>query len=237
MTTITEQFGTLYHPVKALLIYQSDENRNTYVEAYDMDSQGCPINAHPLSIRESTGLAKALDTSQELKQNYLKPKGIIPKNLLQVDFGSEGHALWYTPGRREHLYFKASLDTTCGYANIPPLVWKANKKQLYLYALTATEDIDEATCLYEAPFFNIYEDGRVCMGTVDIDIKPDFHLEEFMKTWERYFFQSYFSHLIRSVSPVAGNIIQLWQGLVNTRRKFPIRKMKKHSLTIQDLLS
>lgn len=238
MRTITEQYGTLYHPIKALLIYQSEVNKShTYVEAYDMDSQGCPINAHPLSVRESSRLARALDTSHELKQNYLKPKGIIPKNLLQVDFGNEGHAIWFTPCRSEHLYFNASLDIPNGYANIPPLVWKADKKQLHIYALTTTQDINETTSLYEAPFFNIYNDGKVCMGTVDIDIRADFHLEEFMATWERYFFQSYFSHLIGRVSPVDGNIVQLWQGLVNTRKKFPLKKLQSHSLTLQDLLS
>lgn len=49
-TNITQQFGYLYEPVKALLIYSNNEKKNIYVEAYDMDRNGKPINA-PLSVR------------------------------------------------------------------------------------------------------------------------------------------------------------------------------------------
>lgn len=55
MKDITQDFGTLYHPTSALVIYQTDErNKDTYVEHFDMDSNGNPINAHTHKPLKST---------------------------------------------------------------------------------------------------------------------------------------------------------------------------------------
>jgi PRTRC genetic system protein B len=237
MNTITENFGTLYHPVKAFVVYQSgDKECSPYVQAYDMDAKGYPINAHPLTVRESTALAKALDTSPEHRKNYLKPEGLLPENVLQINPDNEGFAIWYTPALKTGLLFSDSLQIPNGKAALPPLLWKATKTNLYIYALSTAAGITEDSTLYQAPFFNIYEDGRVCMGTVKINIDIQCSLQQFMQSWQQYFFNSYFSHLLGNQSPVKGNIVQLWQGLVNTRRKFPIRQLKPHYLTMNELL-
>lgn len=238
MKDITTAFGTLYHPVKAFVIYEKDaSNKSIYVESYDMDKNGYPINAHPLSLKESTQLANALDTSDELKRNFLKPSGLLPKNVLYTNPDHNGYAIWYTPAQRIDLFFVESLGIPNGDASIPPLLWKASKKNLYLYALDTITDIKEQTVLFHAPFFNVYENGNVCMGTVSVNIKADCVLEEFMQYWQQYFFNSYFSHLIREKSPVKGNIIQLWQKLVNSRKQFPMKSLIKNNLTIKQLLS
>ena len=88
MKDITQNFGTLYHPTNALVFYQNDErNIETYVEHFDMDKNGNPINAHPLTEREAETLAKALivKTQKEKNQDFLKPKGILPTNILQIN--------------------------------------------------------------------------------------------------------------------------------------------------------
>lgn len=63
---ITENFGTLYHPKSALVFYETiGTNTDVYVEYFDMDSNGTPINAHPLTVKEANVLAKALKTDEE----------------------------------------------------------------------------------------------------------------------------------------------------------------------------
>ena len=77
MKDITEDFGTLYQPTSALVFYQSyDRTQDTYVEHFDMDKDGNPINAHPLTEREAKTLAKALtlNTKKEKNQEFLKPR-------------------------------------------------------------------------------------------------------------------------------------------------------------------
>lgn len=238
MKDITATFGTLYHPLKAFVIYQQDtSDKNIYVEAYDMDKNGYPINAHPLSVHESTNLANALDTSEELKRNFLKPSGLLPKNILYLNPDQNGYAIWHTPSQKVDLFFVEHLGIPNGRASLPPLLWKASKNTLWIFAMDSDTNINELTNLSHAPFFNLYQDGRVCMGSVSVNIKADCLLEEFIALWEQYFYNSYFSHLIAEKSPVKGNIIQLWQGLVGSRKQFPIKSLIKNGLTIKKLLS
>ncbi|OXA71221.1 PRTRC system protein B [Flavobacterium aquidurense] len=238
MKDITQTIGTLYNPVKAFVVYQKDTaEKSIYLEAYDMDKKGCPINAHPLSLRESTQLAGALDTSEELTRKFLKPSGLLPKKVLYLNPEQSGFAIWYTPAQKVDLFFAEGLGIENGKAFVPPLLWKASKNTLYIYAIDTEVEINEQTALYHAPFFNLYSDGKVCMGTVKVDIKADCHLENFMQSWEQYFFNSYFSHLIIEKSPVKTNIVQLWQNLVNTRKCFPLKSLLKNGLTIRNLLS
>jgi PRTRC genetic system protein B len=238
MKDITQQFGTLYNPVKAFVVYQKNSaEKSIYVEAYDMDKNGCPINAHPLSLKESTQLASALDTSEELTRKFLKPSGLLPKNVLHLNPEHDGSAIWYTPAQKVSLFFVEGLAIPNGNAFVPPLLWKASKNTLYIYAMYTDSQINEQTALYHAPFFNLYNDGKVCMGTVKVDIKADCHLQDFMQSWEQYFFKSYFSHLIGNTSPVKGNIIQLWQKLVGSGKPFPIKSLIKNGLTLKKLLS
>src|ERR1700748_1231719 len=114
MKTITENFGMLYHPVKAFIVYQPKEHNrrqsDVYVESYDMDDNGHPVNAHPLSIGESIALAKALDTSKELERGFLKPKGLMPKNVLHINPSQNGHVVWHTPQQDVDLLFDDRLD-------------------------------------------------------------------------------------------------------------------------------
>ena len=239
MKDITQTFGALYHPVKAFVVYQEKTRNkilgNNYVAAYDMDANGYPINAHPLAIAESIALAKALDVSQELKRSFLKPKGLLPENILYINPDHNGYVIWHTPMMQTELYFVNGLDIPNGKATVPPLLWKASKGSLNVYALYNDSKPAIETSLYHAPFFNLHEDGNVCMGTVAVNITSNCMLEDFMEHWQQYFFNSYFSHLIHK-KPVKGNIVQLWQSLVGSRKKFPLKSLIKTKLTIKNLL-
>lgn len=238
MKDITQNFGKLFHPVKAFLIYQDNTmDKNIYVESYDMDKNGFPINAHPLSLAESSALASSLNTSQGLRQSFLMTQGLLPKNVLYINPENSGFALWYTPAQMSDLLFVESLGIPNGRASLPPLLWKASKTTLWVYAIDCDKNITQETLLFHAPFFNLYHDGKVCMGTVKIDIGRDCRLEEFIEKWEKYFFDSYFSHLLQSKSQVKGNIIQLWKNLVNTKKKFPTDRLVKNGLTLKNLIS
>jgi PRTRC genetic system protein B len=238
MNGLTERLGELYMPHSALLIYKNNEKENTnvYVEAYDIGRYGNPINAHPLTVKESCELAKLLDVSEELSRSYLKPVGLLPKNVLFINPERNGFAIWHTPPQKTTLFFQGGLTLQDGEYQIPALVWKANKNTLWVFAVMGDELPELDTPLYDAPFFNIYQDGKVCMGTVDIDINENSSLETFMAQWHEYFFRSKFSHLIGNQSPVKGNIIQLFQSLTGGKRKFPQKVLIKNHYTIQKLL-
>lgn len=236
---ITENFGTLYHPKSALVFYQSNGlDKEVYVEHFDMDKNGTPVNAHPLTEREAGALAKALTTEKQKQSAFLKSEGILPTNILHINPSRDKEAvIWYTKAQKRTLYFVDGLKIPNGTANVPPMVWQATKNSLRVFALASGRRPTEKTPLYFAPFFNIYEDGRVCMGSVTINIKNSTSLEEFTHAWEDYFFNSYFSHLLGSRSPIKGNCVSLWKDLIETGNSFPMEVLEEHTTTLKNLLS
>ena len=240
MKDITQDFGTLYHPTTALVFYQTNErNKDTYVEYFDMDKNGNPINAHPLTEREAKELVKALtiNTQKEKSQDFLKPKGILPTNILQINPNIEnGSVIWYTKSMIRKFYFTENLEIPNEMAEVPAMLWFANKRSLKIFALSSNRRPTEKTELFYAPFFNVYEDGNVCMGTVDVNIQNSTSLEEFTKKWEDYFFNSYFSHLMNEHNPIKGNCVSLWKNLVGTDNSFPKEVLKNANRILKNLL-
>ncbi len=236
-TDITNDFGTLYHPKSALVFYETKgTNTDVYVEHFDMDRNGNPINAHPLTVKEAQALAKALNTEKEKNKAFLKPKGILPTNILFINPSENGTVLWYTKAQQRPLFFVKDLEIPNGKAHVPPMLWYANRNSLFVFALTSDRRPHEKTPLLYAPFFNVYENGNVCMGTVDVNIKNSTSVEEFIEAWENYFFNSYFSHLMQNHNPVKGNCVSLWKELIKTGNAFPKEVLKKNNRTLKNLL-
>lgn len=234
---ITENFGTLYHPKSALVFYETKGiNTDMYVEHFDMDKNGNPINAHPLTVKEANLLAKSLQTDEEKNKAFLKPKGILPTNILQINPSEKGTVLWYTKSQQRQLYFVDGLGIPNGKAQVPPMLWFANKNSLAVFALSSDRIPTQKTLLHYAPFFNVYENGNVCMGTVTIDIQNSATVEEFIQAWESYFFNSYFSHLLGEYNPVKGNCVTMWKDLIGTDNPFPKEVLKPNNKTLKNLL-
>lgn len=232
-----KDFGTLYEPKSALVFYESlDKNATMYVEHFDMERNGNPINARPLTVNEATALAKSLHTDEEKDKTFLKSKGILPTNILNINPSQKGSVLWYTKSQERQMYFVKNLEIPNGKAHVPAMLWFADKENLSVFALTSDKRPTEKTTLHYAPFFNVYEDGAVCMGTVDVNIKNSASVEEFIKAWEDYFFHSYFSHLLDNYNPIKGNCVNLWKKLIETGETFPVEVLKKNSKTLKNLL-
>lgn len=234
---ITQDFGTLYHPKSALVFYETKGHADVYVEHFDMDKNGNPINAHPLTVREANALAKSLKTYTDKENAFLKSKGILPTKILYINPNPDkAWVIWYTKPQKRDLFFIDGLGLSNGKAHVPPMLWKASKNSLSIYALSTNRRPTEKTKLYDAPFFNVYKNGQVCMGTVNIDIKKSASIQEFIHAWEKYFFNSYFSHLMHNHNPIKGNCVNLWKELIASEKEFPKEVLKPNSQTLQNLL-
>ncbi|GAA4905955.1 PRTRC system protein B [Mucilaginibacter defluvii] len=233
---IKSAFGTLYHPITALVFYRSEDLlKGSYVECFDMDRNGLPVNAHPLTVREAGRLAQSLRVAKETETPVLKSDGIMAANILQVDT-SANRVVWYTKAMQQNFYFRDGLGIPNGRANVPALLWVADRNSLNIYALKSNRRPKDSTPLYHAPFFNVYADGNVCMGTVDVRIKKTASLKEFTTAWEGYFFNSYFSHLVNEHNPVNGNCVSLWKSLIENGEDFPKDRLIVTKRTIKKLL-
>jgi PRTRC genetic system protein B len=243
MKNLTNNFCNDYRAIKALLICQKQsqndegEQHSIYVESYDIGKNGNPINAHPLTYRETLQLSSLFQAAKELKTGYLRSRGVMPNKVLYVNPQLSGYAVWYTPPQEVPLFFASALGITSGRGKVPAMIWKAGRAELLVFALKGNKKPDSRAILYHAPFFNIYKDGRVCMGTVRVNITESARLEDFMGLWESYFWNSYFSHLMGEFNPVTENIVQLWQKQVDMDNVFPTAILKPANFTLQNLLT
>ncbi len=237
MEDITQQLGTNYYPYSALVFYKSDENYdNFYVEHFDMDSKGTPINAHPLTLQESKQLSKMLNVEQEQKNTCFIPNGLMSNTILHLNPTDNGQVIWYNKPQKRLLYFIDNLGIPNGTTYVPTLIFKATKTELSVYALKSNRKPTMNTKLYYAPFFNIYENGKICMGSVDVKVSKSQSLEEFINLWEDHFFNSYFSHLLSNYNPIKNNIVEFWQKQINTDKPFDTKELKRNNRTLKDIL-
>lgn len=243
MKNLTHNFCNPYQPFKALLISRkmlkedNEGEHSVYVESYDIGKHGNPINAHPLTFKETLQLSSLFQAAEEMKTGYLRSRGVIPNKVLYVNPQQGGYAVWYTPPQEVPLFFASALGINSGRGKVPAMVWKAGREELAVFAIKATKKPHSKTKLFHAPFFNVYTEGRVCMGTVRINITESARLEDFVGQWENYFWNSYFSHLMGEFNPVTENIVQLWQAQVSTGRIFPTQILKPTNFTLQNLLA
>ena len=227
---------TLYHPAAAIVVFKpEDSDTDLYLEHYDMDENGYPVNPRPLTVKEAQGLSKALDTRKEAAKAFLKPKGLLPSNILHINPAENGSVIWYTKSHERKLHFTESLGLPPQELPLPALVWAADKSRLYVFALKGKGKPHIKTPLYNAPFFNLYRNGNVCMGSVDVRISQSATLEDFTAAWEGYFFGSNFSHLIDGHNPVAGNLISLYQSL-SGKGTFPVEELVPTAKQLKHLL-
>ncbi len=231
-----ENINHLYHPTSALVFFRSTESKSDgYVEYFDMDGNGNPINAHPLTLSEAEKLRKSLNLAKDEKEPVLKSDGILNSNVVFLD-AVNARVLWHTKATQKHLYFTDKLELPNGIANVPPMLWVASRTSLYVFALQSNRRPTLKTKLYDAPFFNVYKEGNVCLGTVDVQIGRTASLEEFTRSWEGYFFNSYFSHLMGGHNPIKGNCVSLWKNLVGSGKPFPMEVLKQSTVNLKNLL-
>ena len=195
---------------------------------FDGDGQAV-IEAGEPATRE--GLLAALDALLGKL-----PCQFLPSNVLAA---SRKRLLWHVPASRRPLYFEGStaLARLSGTAwPLPALVFTAKGERLSVYAVRRRGRPRPDTLLYHAPFFNVYESGSVCLGSMR---KPGVRGIEAARAWTEAFFQSAFTHGTRS-SLLRGQpgYVQTMQALAaDTSLPFPTRRLVRTGSRLQDLIA
>lgn len=71
MKNILSMINDCYVPFKAIIAFENKKKDDFYIESYDLDDYGRPINAHPLSLNEGNLLSVSLDSRPESRQAFL----------------------------------------------------------------------------------------------------------------------------------------------------------------------
>jgi PRTRC genetic system protein B len=126
--------------------------------------------------------------------------------------------VWWSSARQHRMFFSdrggdAALKQMNGkiYPH-PPLLFKASGSHLWIRALAANERPRAETKLYMAPYWNSYDNGVVCTGSMKI---PREKSVAQIDGWEQAFFQSEFTHAggVRKHTHFPGGFLAMWQSL------------------------
>jgi PRTRC genetic system protein B len=216
----------------ALLVYQG-KNRGfvSWHEVRRLAEGGAPFlgEAQEVTTEFVHHLAQGLGTRV--------PAEILPENVLVRT--AEAIA-WWTPAMVRTMFF-AAHDEDASRLNgkrfpQPPLVWKVNERDLWIWALPDNRRPAAGTKLMVAPYWNVDgETGWTCQGSMR---SPDDIGVSAIPLWEKAFFQSEFTHHTgsRRLTTHPGGFLGLWSSLAGSRRRFPAEYLAPAKGTLQEFI-
>jgi PRTRC genetic system protein B len=214
---------------EALLIYR--EGRRSFITRHDVlaQKQGPPVLgvAHPLTTAFVENLAESLGGSAAAE--------VLSENILAK---SDRMIAWWTPRRRRQMYFEnpeGKMQTLNGKQfPQPPLVWKRIHGSLSIRALAENKRPNAGTKLAVAPFWNLSDDGSVCLGSMRC---PESTSVGSIEGWEKGFYESAFTHAnVGRLTRHEGSHDALWGELVGKRRTFPAESLIQLPQTLSEFI-
>lgn len=149
--------------------------------------------------------------------------------------------VWWAPASQRPMFFSdrgedAVLKKLNGKSvPHPPLLFKASGSHLWIRALAVNERPKAETPLCMAPYWNCYDNGVVCTGSMKI---PRQKSVAAIDIWEQSFFQSEFTHAAGTSKHTSypGGLLALWQSLL-PHRDFPARYLVKAKQTLLEFVN
>jgi PRTRC genetic system protein B len=229
--------GDSYELTAAVLIYTNKQQHHAFATKHSVEGfAGRPIirPGTPFTNQDYAALVKALAPADQPKMQWNDPR-LLARGL--------GRMVWWSPPKKRSLFFKKSTYNNNtfdgrGVCACPGLVFMVLERSLYLFAFKGEQAPTKETKLYQAPFFNVWSRGEVCVGNAD---RPRDDQREDLDAWERMFFGSHFTHpnfAQKDRLTVGVNPIGFWQAqLAKPSATFPEKVLYDLQLTVSDLLS
>jgi PRTRC genetic system protein B len=198
----------------ALLIYRESRRSFITLHAVTAQKQGPPLlgPAQPLTTAFVEDLAESLSGGATAE--------VLPESVLAK---TDRMIAWWTP-RRVHRMFFENAEGKAQQLNgklfpQPPLVWRVAHGDLKIRALCENRRPKADTTLAVAPFWNLSDDGGVCLGSMRC---PESASVGSIDAWEQGFYESAFTHAnVGRLTRVEGGHDALWAKLEGKRTVFP----------------
>lgn len=222
----------------ALLLYSNPHDRTsiTYVTKHEVQDVGTADAPNEQIMAGSAVTAEALISMfEQLTKTYSLNTDILPENVVSI---SAEHMVWWLPEGKRRVFFKcAELGQRWGNLPHPPLLFVVIKESWYVFALPKNERPNGDTALCHAPYFNVYDNHSICVGTANIPRKAAVTA---IPDWEAGFFDSEFTHpngRIRKASHPRGEFA-MWKELLDggLYEAFPMQYLVPAEKTLTDVM-
>jgi PRTRC genetic system protein B len=203
--------------VSAILLYGSKERiRLATVHTPECDPQGGP----PLLGEGQPVTRSFLETLCRSLQCEL-PVAFLPEHLLVY---SRSLVAWWERAQTRVMFFSEQCDGKMLNGKLfphPPLLFVVAEDHLHVWALADNQRPTPDAPLFMAPYWNTYEDGRVCHGSMTVPRRVEIGS---LAQWSGAFFASQFTHsnLGLSLCRHPEGFLGLWQSLAGKKR-FPVQ--------------
>lgn len=221
MNARTELLSQTFNPVLSIVVYKSMDNY--YLESHDINNKGQVMNGKPL-LQET--IQEIVDVFFDERKNMASITGLIPENLLQFSYlpGGNYKMSWFRPAEQRILHFSKELKIPIGKSWVPPILYIADRKDLYVHALKTSGRPVEKTPLFFAPFFNVNNSGKVCLGNAQVKAPKDKTYSSLMKYWEDLFWLSEFTH-VNDENKTKTQMQKLWRRLIQSKGRLKWAKL------------
>ena len=222
MNAMTELLTSSYKPVVAITVFRATNEVSGqgeyYLESHDITEEGQVMAGKPLQVQTLTDM---VDVFFDERKNQAVVKGILTENILGYANlpGGNYRLVWYRPEELRVVHFTAQHKIPTTKCCVPATVYVADRNSLDVYALKSNTRPKENTKLMHAPYFNVADDGGVCLGSAKVDKPKELTYSNLMKYWEDLFWLSEFSHLNGDEKVKSGKLAPLWKKIAASKGK------------------
>ena len=222
---------------RAILFYGSDQHIRYSTRAFATLHDVRPgRNEDP---QPELGPGRLL-TTRDLEDIHQALRGrasltLLPEHVLAT---TPEAVAWFEPAQERPMFFQTrdtSLDTLHGTFPQPALLWIYKGNHLDVYALAADARPTGETPLYRAPYYNVFDQGNVCVGSTPL---PTHHDPTRTSEISDAFFKSAFTHPSghgRLYRQWEGSYSQLWEH-ARTIGRFDTKHLHPADKTLQRVL-
>lgn len=190
------------------------------------------------------GRAMTAQAARELAAALLQRAahgGFLPETVLYL----QGDLLvWWVPPARRHLAFRVGSEQAGAFGGRergetvpqPGLVFAAASNVWRVWAVKGQSRPTPQTPLFQAPYFNVDGQGRICQGNVPV---PNGTTVEKISAWNDAFLRSYFTHpnVTGKLLRYRGGAYAFWRDMLDGRfTRFPERVLVDAKTTLGQLL-
>lgn len=212
-------------PARAIIVYHDKTKSNYYLESREIKKTGSNYSfMAPVPMSDTV--------MREIGKSYMKKNGVdmrfngLIKEHILLTLNKTGitAVMWYRPSMIKKLNFSSQLRIKGeSKVKIPAILYLVINAKLYVYALMDDSRPDGKTKLYNAPFFNIYEDGNVCLGTAPVGNRKATTFEGEAERFERGFYMAE-QNGGQSRDNCKTPLTKLWSDLIKKQTAFPAKK-------------
>ncbi|WP_186270394.1 PRTRC system protein B [Burkholderia gladioli] len=196
----------------ALLLYRGRTGSNGLEKVYVTRHAARVIDGVPTLLAGQPATKQQLASFARAASKHMGNFGFVHERVI---FTAPNTVAWWAPALPRSTWFAADkpIGNRHGEAQHPALLFVAYGDKRYAFALEHSCRPDADTAIFQAPYFNVSDNGWICTGNVDCSDRPN--TTDVEKYENDDFFRSRFTHANAKRLIAGGSAVRLWMDLLD----------------------